>query len=80
VSEVRVFDRGDLNYWDCTPLVLELSSDGNNFQEIARLPQRFPALEPWSVNVDKRPTRFVRVHCLATGVLALREIEVYSRP
>ena len=65
---------------DCLPLVVEVSRDGNKWDEVARRDRHFDANPPWVVEAGGRGARFVRLRVAHHGSLALSEVEVYGKP
>jgi hypothetical protein len=82
LREVKVFNRGDCCWGSYDlPQVLELSSDGSNFEPVARQTTAYTESSPWVVPLDGRSARYVRVRVEAAipRELVLSEIEVYRR-
>jgi len=79
IDRVAVHNRGDGWFDDCLPLVVELSTDGSRYKEIARRDQHFDADPPWSVDGQHEIARFVRLRVPRRGYLALSEVEVFGR-
>jgi hypothetical protein len=79
IQSVNVYNRVDGAYDDCLPLVLELSSDGANYVEVARRDQHFGADPPWTIRGGGRLARYVRLRVARRGYLALSEVEVFGK-
>jgi len=80
IQTVKVHNR--IDGWasdDCLPLVLEVSVDGAQWNEVARRTEHFEAKPPWVVNASGRGARYVRLRVDHHGYLALSEVEVYGR-
>ena len=69
----------EVNYaYTTTPLAVELSSDGESFQEVRRFTGRGGEGQRWVYRGDGQVARFVRVRNVAGHGIALCEIEVYG--
>jgi hypothetical protein len=79
IDTVKVYNRVDGWYDDCLPLVVELSVDGQKWDEIGRREEHFGASPPWVVNGGGKPAHFVRVKVARTSYLALSEVEVFGK-
>jgi hypothetical protein len=79
IRSIKVYNRVDAAFDDCLPLVLELSTDGANFVEVARRAQHFGADPPWTVPGGDRLARYVRLRVARRGYLALSEVEVFGK-
>ena len=79
IDSVKVYNRVDGWFDDCLPLVVELSSDGQKWDEIGRREDHFGTSPPWVVNGRGKPANFVRVRVDRKSYLALSEIEVYGK-
>jgi hypothetical protein len=79
VDRVHVHNRVDGWFDDCLPLVVELSTDGHQFNEIERRNQHFDAEPPWIVGAHGEPARYVRLRVARRGYLALSEVEVFGK-
>jgi hypothetical protein len=79
IDSVKVHNRVDGWFDDCLPLVVELSVDGQKWDEIGRREDHFDASPPWTVNGRGKPASFVRVRVDRHSYLALSEIEVYGK-
>ncbi|MDP9001383.1 MAG: hypothetical protein M3O46_14875, partial [Myxococcota bacterium] len=64
---------------DCLPLVVELSTDGKTYAELARRDDHFDSDPPWIVEAGGRRARYVRVRVARKSYLALSEVEVFGR-
>jgi hypothetical protein len=80
IGTIKVHNRVEGWFDDCLPLVVELSRDGNTWEEIARRDRHFDANPPWVVDVGGRGARFVRLRVARRSYLALSEVEVYGKP
>ncbi|HEX8796591.1 MAG TPA: discoidin domain-containing protein [Polyangiaceae bacterium] len=79
IDTIKVHNRVDGWFDDCLPLVVELSRDGNKWEEIARRDRHFDANPPWVIEAGGRGARFVRLHVARRSELALSEVEVYGK-
>ena len=79
IDRVAVYNRVDGWFDDCLPLVVEFSTDGAKYSEVARRDQHFAADPPWSVDGKRELARYVRVRLARRGYLALSEVEVFGR-
>jgi hypothetical protein len=79
VDTIKVHNRVEGWFDDCLPLVVELSRDGNKWDEIARRDTHFDANPPWVIPVGGRGGRFVRLRVARHSYLALSEVEVYGK-
>lgn len=62
------------------PLVLELSRDGQHYEEVARRDVPISDRDPWRVQLSAVLARYVRVRVVANSpaAIALSEIEVFG--
>jgi hypothetical protein len=79
IQSVKIYNRVDAAFDDCLPLVLELSTDGLKYVEVARRDQHFSADPPWTVPGGGRLARYVRLRVARHGYLALSEVEVFGK-
>lgn len=79
IDTIKVHNRVDGWFDDCLPLVLELSRDGNKWEELARRERHFDANPPWVVQAGGRGARYVRLRVARHSYLALSEVEVYGK-
>jgi hypothetical protein len=79
VDTIRVHNRVDGWFDDGLPLVVELSRDGNKWDELARRDRHFDANPPWVIEAGGRGARFVRLRVARHSYLALSEVEVYGK-
>jgi hypothetical protein len=79
IESVKVYNRVDEAFDDCLPLVVELSTDGVKYTELARRDQHFGADPPWTVQGNRQLARYVRLRVARKSYLALSEVEVYGR-
>ncbi|HTQ45498.1 MAG TPA: discoidin domain-containing protein [Polyangiaceae bacterium] len=80
LDTIKVHNRVDGWFDDCLPLVVEVSRDGNKWDEVARRERHFDANPPWVVDAGGRGARFVRLRVARHASLALSEVEVYGKP
>ncbi len=80
IDTIKVHNRVEGWFDDCLPLVLELSRDGNKWDEVARRERHFDANPPWVVQAGGRGARYVRLRVARHSYLALSEVEVYGKP
>jgi hypothetical protein len=73
LSRVIVYNRVDCCQKDETPLAIELSTDGKQFETVATTDKEF---EKWDARVGPRTARYLRVRLKRSGDLLLNEIEV----
>jgi hypothetical protein len=78
LSRVKIYNRGDGYFDDALPLSLELSNDGKSWQEVGRRETPFSQSSPWTVELGRRSTRFLRVSRASPGYIALSEIEAFE--
>jgi hypothetical protein len=76
IDHVVVYNRGDGWFDECLPLRVELSDDGEHFDVVGTQTTHFVS---FTVAVNGRAARFVRVSKPDRGYIALNEIEVYGR-
>ena len=79
IDRVAVHNRVDGWFDDCLPLVVELSSDGKTYKEIARRETHFDGNPPWIVHASGERARYVRLRVARRSYLALSEVEVFGR-
>jgi hypothetical protein len=79
IDRVSVYNRVDGWFDDCLPLVVEFSTDGAKYAEIARRETHFGADPPWTVDGKRELARYVRVRLARRGYLALSEVEVFGK-
>jgi len=79
LDTIKVHNRVDGWFDDCLPLVVEVSRDGNKWDEVARRDRHFDANPPWVVGAGGRGARFVRLRVARHASLALSEVEVYGK-
>jgi hypothetical protein len=81
LSKAVVYYRGDCcqGAYDL-PAVLELSEDGTTFTEVGRRTTAYSAQDPWTVALDGKRAKFVRLRVDANEPkeLVLTEVEVYT--
>jgi hypothetical protein len=80
IDTIKVHNRVEGWFDDCLPLVVELSRDGNKWEELARRDRHFDANPPWVIVASGRGARYVRLRVAHHGYLALSEVEVYGKP
>jgi F5/8 type C domain-containing protein len=78
ISTVRVYNRVDGWFDDNLPLVLQISVDGVRWEDVGRRDTTFGHAPPWTVDLPRRPARFVRVHGVGSMAIVLTEIEVFG--
>lgn len=79
IRDIKVYNRRD-GWWDwCLPLVVEVSTDGQNYKEIGRREESFAMTAPWEIKVAGEPARYVRLRIAHRGELALSEVEVFGK-
>ncbi|MDP9002472.1 MAG: discoidin domain-containing protein, partial [Myxococcota bacterium] len=78
VQRVKVHNRVDGWYDDCLPLVVELSTDGKTYAELARRDDHFDSDPPWIAEAGDKLARYVRVRVARKSYLALSEVEVFG--
>jgi F5/8 type C domain-containing protein len=77
IHEVRVYNRGDGYFDEGLPLLLQFSSDGKLWIEIARRTTPYTQADPWVARVGGSRARYLRVQIPRHGYVALSEIEVF---
>jgi hypothetical protein len=79
IDTVKVYNRVDGWFDDCLPLVVELSQDGKQWDEIGRREEHFGTDPPWIVSGRGKPASFVRIKVARNSYLALSEVEVFGQ-
>lgn len=82
VDTVVVTGRQELGWsLDVLPLVLEVSGDGREYQQVARRNVPLSDRRPWRASFQAVSARYWRVRSLARGsaMLVLTEIEIFGR-
>ena len=79
IDTIKVHNRVDGWFDDCLPLVVEVSRDGNKWDEVARRDRHFDANPPWVIEAGGRGARLVRLRVARHASLALSEVEVYGK-
>jgi hypothetical protein len=78
IGKIAVYNRGDQNFTDCLPLILEVGLDPGNMKTLGVRKDLFTRTEPWVVSHLDETARYVRVRMTGTAYIALDEIEVYA--
>jgi hypothetical protein len=78
ITEIDVYNRVDGWFDDNLPLVLETSVDGATWDDVARRDTTFGHDPPWSVRLERRPARYVRIHGVGRMLIALSRLRVYG--
>jgi len=78
IGKIVVYNRGDSNFTDCLPLILEVGNDPSNMTTRGVRKDLFTRTEPWVVGHLDETARYVRVRMTGTAYIALDEIEVYA--
>jgi hypothetical protein len=78
IRKIVVYNRGDTNFTDCLPLILEVGLDPGNMKTRGVRNDLFTRTEPWVVDRLDETARYVRVRMTGTAYIALDEIEVYA--
>ena len=78
IAKVVVYNRSDPFGRETTPFVVELSTDGKSYREVARLDDKSVPAQRWSFELHGQVARYVRVSKPDPRGLALSEIEVYG--
>jgi hypothetical protein len=76
IDTIKVHNRRDAWFDDCLPLLVEISTDGVHYTELARRTEHFDADPPWSVDGRRELARYVRLRTPRRGVIALSQVEV----
>ncbi len=79
ITTIKVYNRGDGWYDDCLPLVVELSTDGQNYDPVGRQQTHFGQDPPWVIDGKKHRARYVRLRVDRRSYLALSEVEVFGK-
>jgi hypothetical protein len=79
IGKIMVYNRGDSNFTDCLPLILEVGLDPADMKTLGVRKELFTRTEPWVVSRLDETARYVRVRMTGTASFALDEIEVYGR-
>jgi hypothetical protein len=74
ISRVVVYNRKDCCRERSLPLRLEVSVDGNTFQQLADRERDFAQ---WTVDLPGTDVRYLRLTHLREGFFHLAEVEVY---
>jgi len=78
IHEVRVYNRGDGYENEIIPLLLQLSDDGESYEDVAERTEVFSRDKPWITKLEGKQGRYVRIYMPKDdGYIALSEIEVY---
>jgi hypothetical protein len=78
IGKIVVYNRGDTNFTDCLPLILEVGDDPLKMKTRGVRKDLFTRTEPWVVGHLDETARYVRVRMTGTAYIALDEIEVYA--
>jgi hypothetical protein len=78
IGKIVVYNRGDTNFTDCLPLILEIGNDTSSMKALGTRKELFTRTEPWVVGRLDETARYVRVRMTGTAYIALDEIEVYA--
>ena len=82
LTKAKVYNRDDCCWGQYDlPQVFEVSLDGQNYTEVARQTTSYTAAQPWTVNIDGRQARYVRLRVDSRDPreLVLTELEVFGR-
>lgn len=79
VERVVVYHRADGYQDESLPLSLQVSEDGQTWQDVSLRSDRFTHASPWETALGGRRARLVRVTKPSPGYIALGEIVVYGR-
>jgi hypothetical protein len=79
IDRIKVYNRLDGWFDDCLPLVVELSTDGKTWEQIARRDEHFGTDPPWIVDGSGRRATQVRLRVTRKTYLALSEVEVFGK-
>ncbi len=75
VSQVRVINRQDCCAERATPLVVEVSTDGQRWQEVAR---RTDSFEKWTVSFPSVSARYVRLRVARRAMFHLKQVRIFE--
>jgi hypothetical protein len=75
VRGIEVENRGSCCQERAVPLIVELSTDGNTWQEVARRKKKF---QGWETRFRPQSARFVRLRVPRKTVFHLRRVRVLS--
>jgi F5/8 type C domain-containing protein len=78
LNTVKIYNRVDGWFDDCLPVVLETSLDGVRWDEVDRRATTFIYDPPWTVHLDHKHARLIRVRALQKTNLALSRIAVFG--
>jgi len=78
IGKIVVYNRGDSNFTDSLPLILDVGNDTANMKTIGVRKDLFTRTEPWVVGHLDETARYVRVRMTGSAYIALDEIEVYA--
>jgi hypothetical protein len=79
INRVNVHNRADGWFDDCLPLLVELSTDGKTYTELARREEHFDSDPPWVIDGRRQPARYVRLRVPRLSYIALSEVEVFGK-
>ncbi len=79
IDLVKVYNRVDGWYDEGLPLLVELSTDGKTYAELARRTEHFDADPPWVIDGHRQRARYVRLRVPRVGYIALSEVEVFGK-
>jgi hypothetical protein len=78
ITQIEVYNRVDGWFDDDLPLVLQTSVDGVTWDDVARRDTTFGHDPPWTVRLERKPARYVRVHGVGRIYIALSRLRVYG--
>jgi len=78
VGKIAVYNRGDVNFTDCLPLILEIGADLSSMKVLDTRKVLFTRTEPWVIDHLDETIRYVRVRMTGNSYIVLDEIEVYA--
>jgi hypothetical protein len=78
ITQIDVYNRVDGWFDDDLPLVLQTSVDGGTWDDVARRDTTFGHDPPWTVRLERKPARYVRVHGVGRIYVALSRLRVYG--
>ncbi len=79
LDRIAVYNRTDGWFDDCLPLVVEISTDGAAYHELARRTASFGTDPPWTVEGRHLVVRYVRLRVdRRSSYLALSEVKVFG--
>jgi hypothetical protein len=78
IDLVRIYNRGDEALEEGLPMTLQLSDNGRDFTDLETRNSTFGQTTPWTIKLEHRRGRYLRVRGLRGHFLALSELEAFG--